>query len=133
MDVDRSFDLPNGQILFNAFSKRASQAVASALYLFDIRKHDLRILCDAPFRIGNVQSMGADLVLFTGVNLQEFSRNDNQRLYQMALDTGILSPLGNFIDLSNESPAVVTDSYFSTSLPVQKDGDVFYCREIRTR
>jgi len=131
MDVDQiDFDFPNGRILFNAFSKERLKPIASSLYLFDIRKHDLRILCDKPFRIGNVQSMSADLVLFTGVNLQEFSRNDNQQLYQIALDTGILRPLGNFIDLSNESPAIVTDSYFSTSLPIQKDGDVFYSKRV---
>ncbi len=129
LDMDThqvDFDFDNNQIVFSAFKKENIKPASSAVYLYDINKETLKLLHNKNYRISSVKSMTEELVLITGIDLNKYSRNNNQRIYQIEVSTGISKVLGNFLDKSNENPGVVTDSFFTNSLKIQKFKDDFY-------
>jgi acetyl esterase/lipase len=129
MDVEQvDFDIAGGRILFNAFTADGFRPVESALYLYDIAEKKLTLLCDRPIRIGGLKSMSGSTVLFTGVNLEEQNRNDNQQLYRLNVKTGECGVFGSFMDRSNEHPSVVTDSWYTSPPPMQRAGDYLYLK-----
>jgi len=131
MDIDQlDFDFINNRIVFTAFKVMGLKPIESDLYLYDISNESINIILNAHYRISYVQSMSSDIILIMGINLKEFSRNDNQQIYQINLKTGRLKILGDKLDKSNELPGVATDSVFSPSLPIQKFKNDFYYKQI---
>ena len=127
MDLDQlDFDFVNNRIVFSAYKKENVKPVSSAVYLYDIEKESMKVLFNKNYRISNVQSINENLVVFTGVDLDKHSRNDNQQIYQINLYTGLTKVLGKFQNKSNEHPGVVTDSFFSSSQSIQKFKEDFY-------
>ena len=131
MDVDQlDFDFINKRIVFTAFKVLGLKPIESDLYLYDLLSETISILLEAHYRISYVKSISSNIVLIMGINLDEFSRNDNHQIYQIDIRTGKHKTLGDKLDKSNELPGVVSDSVFSSSLPIQKFKGDFYFKQI---
>lgn len=123
-------DVENGQVLFSAFRSEGLKTVESAVYSYDIKTDKITLLFDKPYRIDYLLSMDAGSAIFTGVDLIKNSRNDNQQIYHIDLETGEVDRLGEKLDRSNENVSVVTDSIFGQSLPIQKNEDFIYFKQV---
>ena len=127
MDIDQiDFDLKNNRIMFTAFDVKKLKAIKSNVYSYNILSQEIKLHTENNYRISYIKSMDKNKMIFTGVNLNERSRNDNQQLYLVDEAKGNVKRLGDYVDLSNENPSIVTDSVFSTSKPIKKYKDDFY-------
>lgn len=127
MSVDQvDFDDINNRIVFTVFKKQQLKAIDSDVYTYDTARDVLTKLTNGHYRIGFVKSMTKSNLIFTGTDLRVKSRNDNQQLYLMNIDQMKFHRLGDYIDLSNEICAVITDSSCSSSKPISKYKETFY-------
>ena len=129
MDIDKvDFDFINTRIIFTAFAVKNLKPTASNLYLYDLESESMKLLHDRSFRISYILSMTEDIIVFFGIDLDSGNRNDNQKIYKIDIRTGYTGIMCTLPDKSNEHPGIVTDSFFSTSLPIQKFKDELYLK-----
>jgi len=127
MNVDQvDFDGDHKRIVFTVFRAERLKPVDSDVYTYDMKDETLTKFTDGNYRIGFIQSMTEDTLLFTGVDMREKSRNDNQQIYKVNSSTAQYERLGDFIDMSNEVNAVITDSTTALPKPICKYEDHFY-------
>ncbi|MDA3937766.1 MAG: S9 family peptidase [Spirochaetia bacterium] len=127
MDIDKTdFDFDNNRIIFTAYAVKNLKPIVSSIYFYNLESESMKLLNDRPFRISYIKSMTEDTVVFFGVDMETNSRNDNPQIYKVDTETGESGVLGKLPDKSNEHPGIVTDSFFSTSLPVQRYRDELY-------
>jgi len=114
LDIEAvDFDFDHSRILYSAYTKSQVKPVASRLYSYDILGEKFSDLKDGNFRIGLIKSISRHESVFTGVDLDHYSRNDAQQLYRVDHQRGTCELLGPWVDFSNEHPSVVSDSAFS--------------------
>lgn len=123
---DIVFDIENGRIIFTGVSRTEMKPVASDFYTYNLYTNKLNRWTTGNFRIGHVESLNKDTLVFYGIDLSKGSRNDNQQLYSLDAKTGKYESLGPKLEVSNEMPGIVTDSSFSTSRPVKVVDENFY-------
>ncbi|MEA1974494.1 MAG: hypothetical protein U9N10_02915, partial [Bacillota bacterium] len=135
MDIDQiDFDLKNNRIMFTVFDVEKLKPVKSNVYTYNILTEEIKLHTENNYRISYIKSINENKMIFTGVDLNKRSRNDNQQLYIIDEVNGEVKRLGDYIDLSNENPSVVTDSVFSTTKPIKKyDNEFYYLRVKRDR
>ncbi|BEP29803.1 alpha/beta hydrolase family protein [Helicovermis profundi] len=127
LDIDKiDFDFINKRIMFSAYKVSNLKNIATDIYIYNLKNDDLKIYTKGNFNIGYIKSMNSKKVIFTGVDLRKKSRNDNQQIYSVDLQSNECERLGKYIDLSNEKPSVVADSFFTTSNSVYKKNNKFY-------
>ncbi len=131
MDVEQvDFDPRLGRVVFNAYTRSRTKTVESAVYLYDMNTAELRLLCAEPMRISTVISFDRNRVLFSGVDLRSQRRNDNHRHYCVDLRDGSCAEFADTADLSNETPGIVTDSYFSSAPVLHLYDGKLYCKQV---
>lgn len=129
LDMDLNlldFDFENNRVAFTAFEVSQQKPIASKVYTYDVVTEQLQMFTQAEFRIDGLKSMDADTVFFGGIDLKKFNRNDNQQVHKIDLKTGQVTRHGEFIDLSNERPGVITDSLFTKGGAEQRFGSAYY-------
>lgn len=131
MDLDQvDFDFENNRITFTAFSVKNLKPVSSEVYLYDLTTESINILMNQNYRISYIQSMTDEFIIIMGINLDQFSRNDNQQIFTININSGKMEALGAVLTRSNEVPAVATDAVFLPSLPIQKFNGAFYFKQV---
>ena len=129
LDMDLNlldFDFENNRIAFTAYEVTQQKPIASKVYTYDVATEQLQMFTQAEFRIDTLKSMDKNTVLFGGIDLKKFNRNDNQQIHKVDLNTGQVIRHGEFIDFSNERPGVVTDSIFFKGAGDQRVGNTYY-------
>jgi len=127
MDIDLvDFDFEFGRIVFTAYKAAQQKSVSSSVFTYEIETEELRVFTEAQYRIDSVKSMDAQTVFFGGLDLTKYNRNDNQQVHSVDLITGEVKQQGDFIDMSNERPGIVTDSAFSKGSAEQRFGNAYY-------
>ena len=127
MNVDQvDFDGMNNRIMFTVFRTEQLQPIDSDVYTYDMKTETLTKYTDGHYRIGFVQSMTETKLLFMGVDMRVKSRNDNQQVFCIDTVSGSYERLGDFIDMSNEVNAVITDSTIALPKPISKYKNEFY-------
>jgi len=108
MDIDQiDFDLKNNRIMFTAFDVKKLKAIKSNVYSYNILSQEIKLHTENNYRISYIKSMNENKMIFTGVNLNKRSRNDNQQLYLVDEAKGNVKRLGDYVDLSNENPSFI--------------------------
>ncbi|MBN2861282.1 MAG: S9 family peptidase [Sphaerochaetaceae bacterium] len=131
MDVNLiDFDSRLNRIVFTAYHRSRVKPIESSIYQYDISGKNLELLVNERFRVSSVTSFSPDEVLFTAADLVTGNRNDNHQLYRYRRASGNVEILGGKVDRSNESPSIVTDSYFSQSPIVRKTSEALYMKRI---
>jgi dipeptidyl aminopeptidase/acylaminoacyl peptidase len=116
LDMDLNlidFDFHRQRIVFTAFKSERQKPVTSCVYTYDVLTDVLLKFTKSEYRIDGLKSMGEACVYFTGVDLRYANRNDNQQVYRIQLLSGEIDQVGPHLDMSNENPAIVTDSMFA--------------------
>ena len=129
LDMDLNlldFDFENNRIAFTAFEVSQQKPIGSKVYTYDVVSEQLQMFTQAEFRIDGLKSMDKDTVFFGGIDLKKYKRNDNQQIHKIDVKTGELVRHGEFIDLSNERPGLVTDSLFTKGGADQRFGNAYY-------
>lgn len=100
--------------------------IASDVYTYQLSTNKLRRWIMGNFRISYVENLNKGMIIFYGIDLTKGSCNDNQQLYCLNIKTGTYKSLEPRLEVSNETPGLVTDSSFSTSRPVMTIDEDFY-------
>ncbi len=120
------FDFKNNRVAFTAFEVAKQKPVASKVYTYDTSSEELQMFTQSQFRIDGIKSMDHETVFFAGIDLTINNRNDNQQIHKVNIQTGAVQRHGEFVDMSNERPGIVTDSVFSKGDAQQKFGNAYY-------
>ena len=130
MDIDRiDFDCMNHRIVLTAFENEVTKPVTSNVFVYDTLKDELHMLTKASYRIDGIKSLDSSTILMTAVDLLEDNRNDNQQVYALNMFTNMIHRIGEFVDRSNERPAIATDAiFFSGSVEQIYDGKYYHLR-----
>lgn len=120
------FDLEHKQIVYTASPLGALLPVASQIYLYNLELDDTSLFVKRNFRISYLKSIDSERIVFFGADLDEQSRNDNHRLLVVDTPGGAPQLLCDPVNLSNEHPSIVTDSFYSSSVPLQIFGGKIY-------
>ncbi len=127
MDINLiDFDLSRNRIAFTAFKSAHLKPIASCVYTYDVLTDVLLKFTNSEYRIDGLQAMSDTSIYFAGVNLSQSNRNDNQQVYQVNLTSGQVCQVGQHLDMSNESPVIVTDSMFAEGSTQKCYKDTYY-------
>lgn len=127
LDIDQvHFDLKYKRIMYTAYKIQPIKAITSDVYTYEISDGTTEKWTDGHYRIGYIGSISNDHMIFMGVDLRKYSRNDNQDHYRIDRDKKTCLLLTNYKDQSNERPGIVTDSRYQVDSPVCVRDGVFY-------
>lgn len=127
MDINLvDFDFKTSKIVMTAFKSTRQKPIVSSVFTYDIKTEQMQMLTKGPYRIDMVKSIGDDCLYFMGLDLDKSNRNDNQQVYKIDLSRGLVERHGDFVDMSNERPVVVTDCLFTKGPGDYKFGDKYY-------
>lgn len=127
VDIDDIvFDKENQRILMTGFPVGGVKPIASDVYKIDLNNYNLTKLTNGEYRISYVESFSENEVIFYGLDLAKYNRNDNKRLYKIKLDIEEIIPFGPDLETSDEWPSITTDSVFGFGRPVTVENNKFY-------
>lgn len=114
VDVDQiAFNPKKECIVYTGFKLEKIKPLYSDVYTYALSSGETEKWTDGTYRINQI-GCHEKKVLFTGVELDGHSRNDNQDTYAILMDTGEIKPLTLFRDKSLESLGVMGDSHTKT-------------------
>lgn len=125
------FDLDNSRIVFSAKKVLRFQQLNSEVYMYDLKKDELKLLLSENFRIGNILSFDEQVVLVWAIDLTHKSRNENQELFIIDCASGGVRNYGFGSDYSNEHPGIITDAFFYNGKIIKKYNDRVYMKLIK--
>ncbi|TCO69348.1 alpha/beta hydrolase family protein [Marinisporobacter balticus] len=127
LDIDQVyFDLKYKRIMYTAYKIQSIKTVATDVYTYEINDHLTLKWTDHHYRIGYIGSVSNNHMIFMGIDLRKYSRNDNQDHYMIVRDKKACHLLTKYKDQSNERPGVLTDSRYQVGCPVRIRNGVFY-------
>ena len=127
IDVDcLSMDMDSQCIIYTGFKVKPIKPLASDVYTFDLRTSETKRWTHGDYRINHVGGLGRQGI-FMGIELACHSRNDNQDIYLIDFETGLITPLTLLQDKSLESLGVMGDSHYKTGHRLKiYDGCAYY-------
>ncbi len=119
-------DMDSQYIIYTGFDVKPIKPLASDVYTFDLRTSETKQWTYGDYRINNVGGLGIQGI-FMGIELACHSRNDNQDIYYIDFETGLIAPLTCLQDKSIESLGVMGDAHYKTGARLKLyDGCAYY-------
>lgn len=127
MDINLiDYDFKSSQIVMTAFKSSRQKPISSSVFTYDIKTEQMQMFTRGQYRIDAIKSINPETLYFMGVDLDRNNRNDNQQVHRINLSSGEVMGHGDFVDMSNERPVVVTDCLFTKGPGDYKTKDRYY-------